>query len=92
MSVYGLEVKAQENNVDCNVVVTTAHSSKGREFDMVIMDTSTFRAKSEEDRRLFYVAMTRAKESLYFINVERKGEDKKDCGAFLEAITKSLNN
>lgn len=92
MDVYGLEVKAQENNVDCNVIVTTAHSSKGREFDMVIMDTSTFRARSEEDRRLFYVAMTRAKESLYFIDVERKGEDKKDCGAFLEAITKSLNS
>lgn len=92
MDVYALEVKAQENNVDCNVIVTTAHSSKGREFDMVIMDTSTFRARSEEDRRLFYVAMTRAKESLYFIDVERKGEDKKDCGAFLEAITKSLNS
>ena len=89
MLIYGLEVKAKDNGADCNVVVTTAHSSKGREFDMVIMDTSTFNAKGEEDRRLFYVAMTRAKESLYFIDVERKGESKKDCKAFLEPIAKA---
>lgn len=90
MELYGLEVKAKDNGVECNVVITTAHSSKGREFDIVIMDTSTFKAKGEEDRRLFYVAMTRAKEALYFVNVERKGETKKDCKAFLEPIAKSL--
>lgn len=90
MELYGLEVKAKDNGVNCNVVLTTAHSSKGREFDIVIMDTSTFKAKGEEDRRLFYVAMTRAKESLYFVTLDRKGESKKDCRAFLEPISKSL--
>ena len=92
MITYGIDIKSKNTNIDCNVVLTTAHSSKGREFDMVIMDTSTFQATSEEDRRLFYVAMTRAKESLYFVDVKRKGQTKKDCKRYLSAIVKSLNS
>lgn len=92
MATYGIDIKSKNTDVDCNVVVTTAHSSKGREFDMVIMDTSTFKSASEEDRRLFYVAMTRAKESLYFIDVERKGQTKKDCRRYLGAIVNVLDD
>lgn len=56
------------------VVVTTMHASKGREWDSVIIcgaeeetligrDTSP--EQIEESRRLFYVAMTRARQSLH---------------------------
>lgn len=91
IDLYGLEIKAPENDVDSNVVVTTAHSSKGREFDITIMDTSTFKDVSEEDRRLFYVSMTRSKEELYLISLPRKGVKKKDCLNFLEPIKKALS-
>lgn len=55
------------------VVLTTAHASKGREFDVVITLVSTFtdysvldrdRLLKEEERRLAFVAYTRAKEQL----------------------------
>lgn len=52
------------------VFISTAHSSKGMEFDTVIvagMETQTWNRNpetEEEDRRLAYVAMTRAKERL----------------------------
>lgn len=84
--VYGVDMKAKGLDRECNVTITTAHSSKGREFDTVIMDTSTFRASSEEDRRLFYVAMTRAKESLFFISTKRKGQKSKDCSKYLQPV------
>ena len=48
------------------VFLTTAHGSKGLEFDRVWIagaDSETF-PESEEERRLFYVAMTRAREHL----------------------------
>ena len=58
------------------LALTTFHSSKGREFDAVILfgvnndvipnwrDRQTSKA-SKEARRLFYVAVTRAKDILY---------------------------
>jgi DNA helicase-2/ATP-dependent DNA helicase PcrA len=64
-----------------SIVLTTAHSSKGREFDRVLIidavdgtfpsarasatDKSKDAARNyQEERRLFYVAMTRAKDEL----------------------------
>ena len=57
------------------VKLMTMHSSKGLEFDVVhiieAVDGITpykkakTRAEKEEERRMFYVAMTRAKEELY---------------------------
>jgi len=54
----------------------TMHSSKGLEFDTVIIigvDDAVIPDKNnaiEEERRLFYVALTRAKERLYIISRE----------------------
>ena len=60
---------------------STVHSSKGLEYDVVfIIDVvkgefpgrgSTTGAALEEERRLFYVAMTRAKKYLYVLYPER---------------------
>jgi DNA helicase II / ATP-dependent DNA helicase PcrA len=53
------------------VVLSTAHASKGLEYDHVFvagLQNGTFPAKDspiDEERRLLYVAMTRAREGLY---------------------------
>lgn len=69
--------QAARKKVDTGIVLTTAHSSKGLEWDLVYLFDlidGIFPSKNtkenkkadvlEEERRLFYVAMTRAKESL----------------------------
>lgn len=88
LEIYVPTIKVPENNLETNVILTTGHSSKGREFDVVIMDTATFSAYGEEDRRLFYVAMTRAKESLYFIDLKRRiaVSKKKSCKIYMDII------
>lgn len=53
----------QENSV----LVTSCHGAKGLEFEKVILLTDGFTVRQdtvESERRLFYVAMTRAKEEL----------------------------
>ncbi len=49
---------------DC-VFVSTIHKSKGREFDCVHILINNKFTQSEENKRKFYVAMTRAKSELY---------------------------
>ena len=54
------------------VLVSTAHSAKGMEFPHVIILGGDWKpgrcAEREDERRLFYVAMTRAMETLTIIN------------------------
>jgi ATP-dependent DNA helicase RecQ len=53
------------------LVLTTAHSAKGLEFDHVVVLDDAWRARPKDDpeelRRLFYVAMTRARHSVAII-------------------------
>lgn len=59
-------------------LLTTAHGSKGLEFDrvwIVGLDTGAFpsdKSSLEEERRLMFVAMTRAKETLYISGTKVK--------------------
>ena len=46
------------------ILVSTFHRAKGREFDNVYLMLDRFNIRSDEDLRLLYVAMTRAKENL----------------------------
>ncbi len=74
---YSEVIKSQHNNFKENngVKLMTMHSSKGLEFDVVhIIEAvegitpykkAKTKAEKEEERRMFYVAMTRAKEELY---------------------------
>ena len=71
----------KEFNKPCPVILSTIHSAKGLEFDRVILigagdgGTPSYPSKTaydpweqfsrEEDRRLFYVAVTRAKKELW---------------------------
>jgi ATP-dependent DNA helicase RecQ len=47
------------------VLVSTMHKAKGREFDNVFMMPTRRKALSDEEKRLWYVAMTRAKKRLH---------------------------
>ena len=80
MSAGRQKTKTQEN--DAAVRLLTFHSSKGLEFDTVfIADVSEgfmpYRqaqtaAEYEEERRMFYVAMTRAKKRLYLLHSDER--------------------
>ena len=70
------------------VKLMTAHSSKGLEFDTVFIigaeegifphgnALSEGKEAIEEERRLFYVAMTRAKNKLYITNANQRRQGK----------------
>ncbi|NLX77903.1 MAG: RecQ family ATP-dependent DNA helicase [Clostridiaceae bacterium] len=46
------------------ILVSTMHKAKGREFDNVFIMLDNFVPKTDEEKRLLYVAMTRAKKNL----------------------------
>ncbi|MCI9133145.1 MAG: ATP-dependent helicase [Lachnospiraceae bacterium] len=88
------QTKEQEQRRD-GVVLSTMHSSKGLEYRMVfIIDANegiipykkaALPQEIEEERRLFYVAMTRAREALYIYAVrERYGKRQSVSRFFLE--------
>ena len=56
------------------VLLSTSHDSKGKEFKVVIL-VNDFGKNSEETRRLFYVAMTRAKERLFILQDDKTEVD-----------------
>lgn len=47
------------------ILVSTMHKAKGREFNNVFIMLGNYALQDEEDKRLLYVAMTRAKENLH---------------------------
>lgn len=63
-------------------MITTAHKSKGLEWDNVELSDDfpdPYFNKNDEEKRLFYVAMTRAKKNLHGIEQYkslRKGKKK----------------
>ena len=70
-----------KNNTDV-VTLMTIHSAKGLEFDYVFIvgmeegvfphNNSIMENNIEEERRLCYVAMTRAKKKLWILNAQRR--------------------
>jgi DNA helicase-2/ATP-dependent DNA helicase PcrA len=80
-----LVAKSQQDDIDDmnKVKVLTCHSAKGLEWPIVFITAmeqnifphskSLFKAdKTEEERRLFYVAVTRAKENLYITSSKKR--------------------
>ena len=65
-----------------NIVITTFHQAKGLEFDYVFIPDVTegkipagmavSECRVEEERRLFYVALTRAKEELFVYTIKNE--------------------
>lgn len=61
----------QEHRIGTGVYLGTAHSVKGMEFPYVfILDGGWKPVNMEEERRLFYVAMTRAKQTAYACRIQ----------------------
>ena len=81
------EMQAADENrrYTSRVFLYTYHGAKGLQFDEVILlsvnETVTPSKKAveaadiEEERRMFYVAMTRAKEKILFSCVKKRGKD-----------------
>lgn len=90
------EILAQSDNRAPPVGLFTFHGSKGLEFDQVhIMDvnegiTPSSRARGrealEEERRMFYVALTRAKREVYLYSCLEMGNQKLAPSRFLAEI------
>ncbi|NMA66910.1 MAG: hypothetical protein GX957_11870 [Clostridiaceae bacterium] len=91
-----------------NITLSTIHSSKGLEYDCVIMvDLNNIEIPGqyalgklrkdnddsmvEEDRRLFYVGMTRAREYLYLIWPQIRNGFKEPRSMFIDEIAECLN-
>lgn len=73
--------KMNQKLTSSNLILSTIHRSKGLEYDNVFItdlvknefpmlrdDENNF----EEERRVFYVAMTRAKENLYLLSLKKR--------------------
>lgn len=75
-----------KNSKDCHIFLYTFHGSKGLEFDTVFIPhlnegsvpygKKLSQEELEEERRMFYVALTRSKEELFVTYVEN--DTKKD--------------
>lgn len=70
---YIREVIENEETQDCSIYVGTIHSSKGLEYDNVVLfgvNDSSFKLTSEENCNVYYVGITRAKKHLKIFKYE----------------------
>lgn len=84
---------AEHKEKESGVGLLTFHSAKGMEFDTVfIIDASedytpywqaVTTAEIEEERRMFYVALTRAKNRLFVLHAEDRFGKKRDASRFV---------
>ena len=94
-----LAAKEDEVTYDCDkkgrVGLFTFHGSKGLEFDeVIILDanegiTPSLKAEGdmiEEERRMFYVALTRAKRGAEILTVERRNKKRVYPSRFIEEM------
>ena len=94
---------ADEMEVEVDkITLMTLHAAKGTEFPVVIimgLEDGTFPmrrkgdslSKLEEERRLFYVGMTRTQERLYLTSVTHRGSDyEREHSMFLDEIPSDL--
>ncbi len=77
------------------VTLLTMHASKGLEFKVVficgfedgIIPSKRFDSDQEEEKRLLYVAMTRAKDSLYLTSTQKRDRKPAIVSSFKKLIT-----
>ncbi len=93
-----LREKPKDNIRENKVRLMTMHRSKGLEFPLVIIcgateglspymrETAVDEQQLEEERRLFYVAMTRAKHELYIYSPKTRYKKKAQKSRFIEEM------
>ncbi|MBP1755984.1 MAG: hypothetical protein H6Q59_2382 [Firmicutes bacterium] len=106
MEAYREELRKQttdskQQKVD-SITIATMHSSKGLEFQVVfILDANegitphkkaVLEADLEEERRLFYVAMTRAKEHLYIYSAKERYNKSAQWSRFVDELREQEEN
>lgn len=74
VSNLALESSISNGNEKDAVVLMTAHGSKGLESKNVIVINYNGISGGEDERRLSYVAFTRAKENLFILSAKKSGE------------------
>ncbi|MCR5154440.1 MAG: ATP-dependent helicase [Lachnospiraceae bacterium] len=84
--------KQKDRGLDA-VIVQTMHSSKGLEYDVVFIpdamegicphSKAVLLSDLEEERRMFYVAVTRAKEELYIYSAKTKYNKNMEVSRFV---------
>lgn len=102
---YTQEMKklaAQREQAGNAVTLATLHSSKGLEFDTVfIVDVNegiipykkaVLDKDIEEERRLFFVGMTRARENLYICSISSHREEAMELSRFVEESKKAQSS
>lgn len=99
METYGEKLKEQAREIQKDtdaVTISTLHSAKGLEFTNVYLmnvnEGSTPYQKAvmtpeiEEERRMFYVGMTRARKELHLYSVRERYGKKREPSRFLEEL------
>lgn len=96
--------KKSKSLIKSNLYLSTIHSSKGLEYDTVflidlvknefpiIFSDEDRIEKLEEERRIFYVGATRAKNLLYLLSLKKRNNKKVDPSIFYEESRLILKN
>ena len=94
-----LEKQQRDREKQDGVILCTMHSSKGLEFPIVFIpeanegitpyQKAVLKEEIEEERRLFYVAMTRAKELLYVFSIKERFHKAMDVSRFIDEFLQS---
>lgn len=99
---YTVELKKmsekRKNNPDA-ITIATLHSAKGLEYNTVFLPDvnegvmpykkAVLDKDIEEERRLFYVGMTRAKQNLYIYSTKSMKDKNADISRFVEETKKA---
>ena len=85
--------RAAAQEKDC-VLLSTLHSAKGLEFEHVYLidvneglmpyKKAVMEQEIEEERRMFYVGMTRAKKNLHLFSVKQINKKDTDISRFIQ--------
>lgn len=102
MDEYGRKLKEQaqrQQERKEGITVSTLHSAKGLEYERVYIlnvnegsipyRKAVLEEQLEEERRLFYVGMTRAKKELFLCYVEHQFDKDREMSRFLKEVKDS---
>lgn len=96
--------KKSKSLIESNIKLSTIHSSKGLEYDKVfiidlvknefpiILDEEDYFKRLEEERRIFYVGITRAKNCLYLLSLKKRNKKSVNPSIFYKNSQEIIKN